>query len=84
MEIEGATGCKEHFYKEDLLLEPCKQGCIAFAGRGTCVLAVHDKDVGKQEGTCTFILKMDTPDVNLNVCKVTSKRSTTARCTVGG
>ena len=83
--IEGATGCKDHIYKEDILLEPCKQGCIAWAGMGTCVLAVHDKkDVGAEKGTCLFILKMNTPDVNLNVCKVPNRGSTTSRCTVGG
>ena len=84
MRIEGATGCKEHTFNEDILLEPCKQGCIAWAGTGTCVLAVHGKDVGSESGPCMFLLKMDTPDVNLNVCKVIIPGTTTARCTVGG
>ena len=84
VDIEGAIGCKEHTYKEGILLEPCKQGCIAWAGTGTCVLAVHDKDVGSERGSCMFILKMDTPDVNLNVCSVIIPGTTTARCTVGG
>ena len=51
---------------------------------GTCVLAVHDKDVGSEKGSCMFILKINTPDVNLNVCSVIIPGATTARCTVGG
>ena len=74
----------ENNYQEDILLDPCKQGCIAWAGMGTCVLAVHDKDVGSEKGSCMFILKINTPDVNLNVCSVIIPGATTARCTVGG
>ena len=75
----------EHLYSRDILLEPCKQGCIAWAGEGLCVLVVHVPDrVGYGRGVCRFILKMNTPDVNLNVCQVTISDATTARCTVGG
>ena len=82
--IEGATGCKSIPQRRPKSLEECKQGCIAYTGEGTCVLAsLHKETLRAERGICHFLVKMNTPDMYLNVCKVDSGTSTTAMCTVG-
>ena len=79
----GVTGCRE-IDVGIKTLDDCKRSCLSHSIRGEgCVLVSFLNDPPELDGLCGLIIKVETPEATLNVCRIEDDQYVSARCTGG-
>ena len=65
-------------------LDECKRSCLSHSIRGEeCVLVSFLNDPPELDGLCGLIIKVETPEATLNMCRIEDDQYVSARCTGG-